>query len=405
MRTKEIVALALRTIERNKLRSSLTMLGIVIGVGDVICTVAIGQGASGQIKEQIQSLGENMIYVSAGSANVSGVHMGSQAVKSLVVGDATAVQKQNSTIAYVSPMPGTRGQLVHGGLNWFTRLNGVSPDYLRIRDWPLQAGANFTENDVKGATNVCVIGQTVKENLFANQDPVGQTVRVQNLPFVVVGVLSAKGLSPFGQDQDDLVMMPYTTVQKKIAGIDWLQAITFSADSAADIPYSVGAIARVLRQRHHLRPDERDDFTVQSANDIASAQEQTSNVMTLLLASIASIALLVGGIGIMNIMLVSVTERTHEVGLRMAVGATESDIERQFLSEALVLTMIGGFIGVGAGVFGSLLISRMFGWPTLISTTAILLATFFSVAIGIFFGFYPAYKAAHLDPIVALRAE
>jgi putative ABC transport system permease protein len=405
MQAKDIVRLSWTTLSRNKLRSSLTALGIIIGVAAVISTIAIGQGASTQIQEQIQALGENMIYVAAGSVNLGGVRMGGQATKTLTVSDALAMQRQVPGIAMASPYIVVRIQAVNGSSNWGTRATGISPDYIKIRNWPLESGSMFTDRDVNTAADVCVIGKTVAANLFGSDDPVGGTIRIQNLPFQIVGELSEKGNSPFGQDEDDVVLIPYTTVQKKIAGLDWLQAVMLSADTADDIGMASRAVAGLLRQRHRLRPEEANDFTVQSANDMASAQAQTSQVMTMLLASIGSIALLVGGIGIMNIMLVSVTERTREIGLRMSVGATQQDIERQFLTEAVVLTMSGGFAGVLAGIGTSLVLSRTFGWAMLISASAVALAAFFSIAVGLFFGFYPAYKAAHLDPIVALRAE
>lgn len=405
MQIKETIVLSWRTLSRNKLRSSLTALGIIIGVAAVISTIAIGQGASSQIQAQIQALGENMIYVAAGSVTMGGVRMGGQATKSLTVADAQAMQREVPGIAMASPYLVVRIQAVNGGLNWATRATGISPDYIKIRNWPLESGSMFGDRDVDTAGDVCVIGKTVAANLFGSDDPVGGTIRIQNLPFQVVGLLSEKGNSPFGQDEDDVVLVPYTTVQKKIAGEDWLQAVMLSADTADDISMASRAISGLLRQRHRLRPAESNDFTVQSANDMASAQAQTSQVMTWLLATIGSISLLVGGIGIMNIMLVSVTERTREIGVRMAVGATSRDIENQFLTEAVVLTVSGGFAGVLTGIGASSVLSRTFGWATLISVSAVVMAAVFSIAVGLFFGFYPAYKAAHLDPIVALRME
>ena len=296
--------------------------------------------------------------------------------------------------------------MVYGNQNWFTRVRGVSPEYLQIRRWPMERGSAFSQRDVDVAADICLIGKTVVENLFGDQeDPIGKTIRVQSLPFRIIGVLAAKGQSPFGQDEDDTLIMPYTTVQKKIAGIDWLQFIMASADSAQDIPWAQQQIATMLRQRHKLRPDQDDDFIIRSPNDLAQVQAQAGRVMTLLLASIASVSLIVGGIGIMNIMLVSVTERTREIGVRMAVGATEQDVQRQFLSEALVLSMLGGGVGVIVGIVGSILVSGGLGWPTQVPPAAIAIAVVFSAAVGIFFGYYPARKAAHLDPIEALRYE
>jgi putative ABC transport system permease protein len=296
--------------------------------------------------------------------------------------------------------------VVYANQNWATRIRGVGTEYLTIRRWPIERGSEFSQRDVDVAANVCLIGKTVVENLFTQgEDPVGKIIRLGNLPFVIVGVLGEKGQSPFGQDEDDTILVPFTTVQKKIAGIDWLQSVMASVDSEADIPLAEKQIGTLLRQRHKLRPDEDDDFIIRSPNDLAQVQAQTGRVMTLLLASIASVSLLVGGIGIMNIMLVSVTERTREIGVRLAVGATESDVQRQFLSEAVVLSLLGGSVGVLAGVFGAIGVSGTLGWPTQVPPSAIAVAVLFSVAVGIFFGYYPARKAAHMDPIEALRYE
>jgi len=400
-----IVRMALNALTRNKMRSALTMLGVIIGVGAVVCTVAIGEGAANQVQEQIRSLGDNIVYISAGSVNRGGVQMGSSATKTLTLDDAKAIQQQVPLIATLSPGVGARAQVIYRGQNWATSIRGVSPEYLDIRHWPLVEGGSFTESDVKSAANVCLIGQTVAESLFGDADPVGETLRVQNLPFRVIGVLASKGQSPFGQDEDDTVIMPYTTVQKKIAGIDWLQYIMGSAVLPEAINPAVQQIEGLLRERHHLRPEEDDDFIIRSPNDLAEAQAQSGRIMTLLLASIASVSLEVGGIGIMNIMLVSVTERTREIGLRMAIGATEEDVQRQFLSEAMALSLLGGTAGVLLGVFGSRGVSSMLRWPTIIPVESVVIALLFSAAVGIFFGYYPARKAAHLDPIEALRYE
>jgi putative ABC transport system permease protein len=406
MEIREIVRVSLRALARNKLRTALTMLGIIIGVGAVICTVAIGQGAAKQVEEQIQSLGDNIIYISAGSIKTSGVHLGTQATKSLTADDAKAILAQVPFIKWVSPSVGYSAQLVYGANNWYTRTNGVAPDYIKIRHWPLAAGSMFSKMDVDVAADVCLIGQTVQKNLFSpSDDPVGKTIRISNLPFRVIGILSPKGESPFGRDEDDVILMPYTTVQKKISGISWIQFMLASADSAGDIQPAEDQVTAILRQRHHLRPNEDDDFEVRSPTDFMQAQTDASNVMTILLASIASVSLLVGGIGIMNIMLVSVTERTREIGVRMAIGATESDVQRQFLSEAMVLSFIGGLVGIVFGIFGSIAVSDMFQWATLVSPLSIVIAAAFSAAVGIFFGYYPAKRAARLDPIEALRYE
>lgn len=406
MEIREIVRVSLRALARNKMRTILTMLGIVIGVGAVICTVAIGQGAAKQVQEQIQSLGDNIIFISAGSIKTSGVHLGSQATKSLTAADGRAILAEVPFIKWITPSVGYSIQLVNGANNWYTRASGVSPDYIKIRHWPLAQGGMFSKMDVDVAADVCVLGQTVVKSLFsASEDPIGKTVQIANLPFHVIGVLSAKGESPFGGDEDDVVIMPYTTVQKKLSGISWIQFMMASADSADDIQPAEDQIAAILRQRHHLRPNEDDDFIIRSPTDFTQAQTQASNVMTILLASIASVSLLVGGIGIMNIMLVSVTERTREIGVRMAIGATESDVQRQFLSEAMVLSFLGGLVGIVFGILGSITVSDLFNWPTLVSPVSIIIAAAFSAAVGIFFGYYPAKRAAQLDPIEALRYE
>ncbi len=400
-----ILRVAVRALARNKMRSILTMLGIIIGVGAVISTVAIGVGASNQVQEAIRNLGNNIVFISAGSVTQRGVRLGSEATKTLTVGDARAIAQQIPFISAVSPGVRSGGQAVYAGENWSTSVQGVTPDYLGIRRWSIREGSIFTEHDVDSATDVCLLGQTVVENLFGNEDPVGKMIRIKNIPVRVVGVLSSKGQSPFGRDEDDTVLMPYTTVQKKLAGIDWLNFIMCSANSQRTIAASRRQIAVLLRERHRLRPDAEDDFMIRSPDDLAQAQSESGRVMTLLLASIASVSLLVGGIGIMNIMLVSVTERTREIGVRMAVGATEGDVQNQFLAEAMVLSSLGGAVGVIVGILGSRAVSNMLQWPTQIPIESILIAVAFSVGVGIFFGYYPARKAAKLDPIEALRYE
>lgn len=402
---RAIFRVALKALARNKMRTILTMLGIIIGVGAVICTVAIGEGASNQVQEQIASLGDNMVMVFAGSVNSHGVHMGSQATKTLTPGDAQAIA-QIPFVKYVSPGTGAGEQIVYQDQNWFSGVQGQGPAYFKIREWPVIEGSPFTQRDVQSATNVCVLGQTVVDNLFADgENPIGKIINIHGLPFRVVGVLAPKGQAPWGQDEDDTIIVPYTTVMKKLAGVSWLHSIQASATSARTVVPAEEQIEALLRQRHHLRPDEDDDFIIRSTLDIANAQAQSGRVLTLLLASVASVSLLVGGIGIMNIMLVSVTERTREIGVRMAVGATESDVQNQFLSEAVVLSLLGGTMGILAGVFGSMLVADMLHWPTLIPPIAIAIAVVFSAAVGVFFGYYPARKAARLDPIEALRYE
>jgi putative ABC transport system permease protein len=400
-----VVRVALRALGRNKMRTVLTMLGIIIGVGAVICTVAIGEGASNQIQESLKNLGDNLVFVAAGSVNQHGVHMGTSATKTLTVGDAFAISQQVPMVVRMSPGVMASAQVVYGNQNWYTRVRGVAPTYFQVRRWKVQEGSIFTQHDVDSAADVCLIGQTVVENLFGDENPLGKTIRVKSLPFRIIGVLASKGQSPFGQDEDDTLIIPYTTVQKKIAGINWVQYVMCSASSEETIKPVQAQIAALLRERHHLRPDEDDDFEVTSPADLAETQAQSGRIMTLLLASIASVSLLVGGIGIMNIMLVSVTERTREIGVRMAVGATESDVQMQFLSEAVVLSLLGGSVGVVGGVAGSMAVSSMLSWPTRVPPEAIGIAVLFSAAVGIFFGYYPARKAARLDPIEALRYE
>jgi putative ABC transport system permease protein len=400
-----ILRVSFGALSRNKLRTALTMLGIIIGVGAVICVVAIGQGASDQVKESIRNLGENMIWIEAGGRQVNGVRTGNWGTKSLTVLDARAIEQQIPLVQNVSPHVDTGVQLVYGGQNWYTTVRGVAPAYLQVRHWPVEAGSAFFQHDVEEATDVCLLGKTVVENLFGQQDPVGQRIRVKNLPCLVVGVLAPKGQSPFGGDQDDVLIMPYTTVQRKIKGITWVDDIMCSAVSAQALVPAERQITALLRERHHLRPDQPDDFNLRHPAAIAETQAQSQRIMTILLASIASISLLVGGIGIMNIMLVSVTERTREIGVRMAVGATEQDVQMQFLSEAVMLSCLGGTVGVVTGVLGSYLVSRVLEWRTRVSPEAIVIATMFCLAVGVFFGYYPAHKAACLDPIDALRYE
>jgi putative ABC transport system permease protein len=400
-----ILKIAVRALTRNKLRSLLTMLGIVIGVGAVIATVGLGQGAQQQVQDQIASMGTDMLFISAGSVNKGGIRLGGGATKSLVYDDMKAIVQQVPTVAQAAPVSGSSVQVVADNQNWSTRITGTEPQYFDIRNWPFTKGGNFTQDDVTRASNVVVLGATVQQNLFGNSDPTGATVRIGNLPFQVVGVLQAKGQSGIGQDQDDGVFVPITTLQKKITGQDWLQSIMVSATSQ-DASYAAqGQITALLRDRHRIRPGQDDDFSVRNLADVAQLADESSKVMTLLLASIAGVSLIVGGIGIMNIMLVSVTERTREIGIRIAIGATESDVLRQFLSESVVLSLAGGLMGILFGVASSITITKVLGWSILISPAAVGAAVVFSMAVGIFFGFYPARKAAMLDPIEALRFE
>jgi putative ABC transport system permease protein len=397
--------LALRALARNKLRSSLTMLGIIIGVGAVIATVSIGQGAEYLVQQGIQSMGTNAVFIAAGSNRPGGARLGSWAVKTLTIDDMSAILREVPLIREAAPAVVSRVQVVYQNQNWNTGITGTTPNYFGIRSWPVQAGSVFGQEEVDSAADVCLLGTTVARILFGDESPVGKQIRIGNLPFRVVGVLESKGQSVMGDDQDDRIFAPYTTVQRKISGITWIQFINASAVSQEASVAAVPQITALLRERHHIRPGEDDDFFVRTQSEVADIAQQTSRVMTLLLGSIASVSLIVGGIGIMNIMLVSVTERTREIGVRMAVGATENDVQQQFLVEAVTLSMAGGLVGIGVGLVGSALISNFLSWPTLISIKAIVSAAIFSAGVGIFFGYYPARKAAQLDPIEALRYE
>jgi len=396
---------AFRALGRNKMRSALTVLGITIGIAAVICTVAIGEGGSQMIREQLSNLGENMVWVEAGGRNVNGVRTGNGATKSLTAEDSRAIRDTIPHVIAASPNVDGSVQLVYGNQNWATRYRGVSDEYFQIRKWPLASGASFTQQDVNGMASVCILGRTVATELFGDEDPLESTIRMKNLPCRVIGVLQAKGQSSFGQDQDDLIVIPYTTAMHKLRGISWLDDVYFSADSSQNISAVEESITALLRQRHHLREDAPDDFNVRHPEDILQAQEQTSETFTLMLGSVASVSLLVGGIGIMNIMLVSVTERTREIGVRMALGATEKDVQSQFLIEALALSLIGGVFGILFGVGASAGISQALEWPTAISVLAIVVAAAFAAGTGVVFGYYPARKASQLDPIEALRYE
>jgi putative ABC transport system permease protein len=398
-----VLRIALRALRRNTLRTVLSMLGISIGVGAFICSVAVGQGASQQIEEQIRSLGENFIWIEAGNRNVNGVRTGTHGTQSLTVRDAYALQAQIPFLAQMSPNVDMRVQVVYRDQNWATQVRGVTPAYVAVRGWRLAHGTFFADDDVTAARKVCVLGQTVVANLFGAADPVGQTIRVQQIPCQVVGVMAVKGQSPIGQDQDDVLLMPYTTVQKKLKGISWLDDILCSAVSAEAIPMAEAAITALLRERHQVRPGQADDFNLRHPTEIAQAQVASQRTMTLLLASVAAVALVVGGIGIMNIMLVSVTERTREIGVRLAVGARQRDIRAQFLVEAVTMALLGGGCGIGLGLGSAYGIAAVAAWRTLIRAETLVVAVGFAVAVGMVFGFYPARQAARLDPIEALR--
>jgi len=402
-----ILKVAMRALGRNKMRSALTMLGIIIGVGAVIAMVSIGQGAQSMVQNQINSMGSNMLYVQPGNMLQGGASMGLGAASTLTDEDVNAIQKEVPTVAHVSPVVRSSGQLVFGNQNWFVQIQGANEQFPDIRSWPVDQGEFFNEADVLSASRVIVLGKTVADKLFPGMDPIGQTIRVRNLPFRVAAVLSPKGQSMVGQDQDDTAVIPYTTVQRKLAGrtIPAISQAMVTGVSETGAKLAEKQIADLLRQRHKIAAGEADDFMVRNMADVAATSAQLTTIMTLLLGSIAAISLIVGGIGIMNIMLVSVTERTREIGIRMAVGARPNYIRLQFLTESLMLSLMGGLIGIMIGGSISLGISGVLGWPTLVSGLSVFVSFAFATAIGIFFGYYPAHKAAALDPIDALRYE
>ena len=396
---------ALVALLRNKMRSVLTVLGITIGIAAVICVVAIGKAGQAQVEQQLNNLGDNFVWIEAGGRAVNGVRTGTHGTKTLTFADAVAIKNQISLIKSVSPNVDGPVQIIYGNQNWFTGFRGVTPEYFDIKRWYVDQGAAFSQDDVDRAADVCAIGRTVRDQLFGVEDPIGKVMRVKDLPCKVVGTLHPKGLSVSGQDQDDTILMPYTTAQKKIKGTTWLDDILCSAVSQAAVKVAGQEAAAVLRDRHHLRAEEEDDFNIRNPEDIIQAQLEASRTLTVLLIAIASISLVVGGIGIMNVMLVSVTERTREIGVRVAVGATEEAIQLQFLGESVMLSLVGGAAGVLFGVVGSYLVGQTLRWPMQMSLESVVIAAVFSIAVGVFFGYYPARKASLLDPIEALRYE
>ena len=404
------VRIALRSLRVNKLRSALTMLGIIIGVGAVIAMVAVGAGASARVAEQIQSLGSNLIIVLSGSVTAGGVRIGQGSQLTITEDDAAAIAREVPAVQVAAPSMRGTAQVVFGNLNWSTGIQGVTADYFEARDWIVLNGRPIIPEDIDGATKVALLGQTTAANLFGDADPVGQIIRIKKVPFTVIGTLDRKGQNSWGQDQDDVLLIPISTAKKKVLGKSnsnprAVQAISVKVRPGEDMVEAEGQLRDLLRQRHRLQPYQEDDFTVRNLSEILQTQEESSKVMTYLLAAIASVSLLVGGIGIMNIMLVSVTERTREIGLRMAVGARGRDILGQFLIEAVTLSLIGGLIGIAAGVGSAEALSYFAEWRTDVAPQAIALAFGFAAAVGVFFGFYPARKAARLDPIEALRYE
>jgi putative ABC transport system permease protein len=402
--------IAVRALRVNKLRSALTMLGIVIGVGAVIAMVAVGAGAQARVAEQIRSLGANIIIIWPGTVNLGGVRLGAGAQATLSEDDAWAIQRDIQLVQVVAPYVRGGAQVVYSNLNWATGILGVTPEYFPARDWEVISGRPLTQEEVDGASKVALVGQTVARNLFGDEDPLGQMIRIKKVPFTVIGVMDRKGQNTWGQDQDDQILIPLSTAKTKVVGGNQAKGravggITIKVREAALMKEAEQEIRELLRQRHRIQSFQDDDFNLRNLSEVLQSQEAASRVLTTLLAAIASVSLLVGGIGIMNIMLVSVTERTREIGLRMAVGARGRDILTQFLVEAVTLSLIGGAIGVGFGLLASHAIAYFAEWRTLLQLDAILLAFGFSAAVGIFFGFYPARKAAGLNPIDALRYE
>ena len=400
-----ILKIAVRALKRNALRSLLTLLGMIIGVGTVIATTSIGNGAKAQVEARIAALGQNVLMVLSGNVNRGGFSMGFGSAGTLTQGDFDAVRREVSGVAGASPEVRSNAQLAYGNQNINTQVMGVGEDYVSVRSWQFSSGENFTEVDVRNANKVCLIGKTTAETLFGDGDPVGQIIRIKSAPFTVVGALAPKGGAMMGSDQDDIVLVPYTSAMKRLSGATSFRSFVVQAASADVVPEVQEEITNLLRQRHRIGEDKEDDFRIVSQQEITETATETSKVMTILLGAIAGISLLVGGIGIMNIMLVSVTERTREIGVRLAVGARSHDILLQFLTEAVALSILGGTIGLGLGILSSELVTMYLGWPTLVSTNWIFISFLASVAIGIFFGFYPARKAAQLDPIDALRYE
>ena len=405
MKATTLIKVAGKSIRKNKMRSILTMLGIIIGVAAVIVMVAVGQGAQTQIQNQINSLGTNLLVITPGSSSQGGVSRGAGSFNRLQLKDAEKLENENTTLSGVSPVVWTRTQAVGGQGNWRTSVQGVSVSYPIVRDWETVSGTFFSQQDLRAMRKVAVLGATVATQLFPDSDPVGQQIRLRNVPFEIIGVLEAKGQTASGTDQDDVIIAPYTTVKSRLSGWNFIAQILASATSPEMLPAAQEEIKVLMRESHKLAEWEDDDFTIRNQTDLSDAAQGTTEVMTVLLLAIASISLLVGGIGIMNIMLVSVTERTREIGIRMAIGARGEDVMTQFLVESIVISLFGGLLGIGLGYLSSYILKSSTGWNTVISPDAVVVAIVFSAAVGIFFGFYPARKAASLNPIDALRYE
>jgi putative ABC transport system permease protein len=406
MRLLNLLKIAFRAIVLNKMRTLLTMLGIIIGVASVIAMLAIGEGSKESIRTTISSMGSNMITIRPGSDVRGGVRQERSAMETLKLSDYYAIKEQASLLTYITPLVNGGGQVINGSNNWPSTIYGVNPDYLNIKIIELQSGSMFTDAEVQSAAKVALIGQTVVDNVFLNgQEPVGQMIRFNNIPFKIIGVLEEKGENTFGQDQDDVVIAPYTTVQKRILAIDHLNTIMASAISEDDAPEAVTQVSEILRKQHKITENEEDDFHVRSMEELISTFSSTSEMLTILLVAVASISLLIGGIGIMNIMYVSVKERTKEIGLRMAVGGKGSDILMQFLIEAILISITGGILGVILGLGSTVFIEKFLNWPTSVALYSIIISFAVCAVTGIFFGWYPAKKAAALDPITALHYE
>jgi len=404
MKTKTLVKLATQSIQKNKMRATLTMLGIIIGVAAVIVMVAVGYGARSRIRAQINNLGTNMIVITPGASTQGGVSQGAQAFANLKIDDVDKIRREGQYVSAISSVVVSRTQVLGPQGNWRTTINGVDPDYQTIRNWDTQSGSFFTADDVRAGRTVAIVGQTVAQQLFPDSDPVGQTVQIGKVPFNVVGELAPKGQTASGSDSDDVILIPYSTATARLSGRSFIPQILASTASEQDIPAAQAEIGTILRESHKIT-DNNDDFTVRNQTDLAQAATSSTQVMTLLMASIASISLLVGGIGIMNIMLVSVTERTREIGIRLAIGARGADVLKQFLVESLVMGIAGGLVGLILGVAGAKIVGHFTGWETVVSPLIMLISIGFSGAVGVFFGYYPARKAAALNPIQALRYE
>ena len=406
MNILNLIRIAFKALQRNKLRAFLTMLGIIIGVAAVISMVAIGQGSKKSIQDQLSSMGSNMITIRPNSNVAAGVRLDATSVQTLTINDVKAIQNQAQYINGISPAVSARGQIINGSLNWSTSMQGVSPEYLDIRNWPLKDGIVFSASDITTAAKVCLLGQTVVNNIFApGENPIGATVRFNKIPFKVIGVLVTKGENAFGQDQDDIIIAPYTTVQERITATVYFQNIYVAAKNETLTDSATNEISQIMRVSHRLKPTDIDDFAVRTQAELINTFSSTSQLLTVLLTAIAGISLVVGGVGIMNIMYVSVTERTREIGLRMSIGARGIDILLQFLIEAILISITGGLIGVALGITASKLVSTFLSWPTLVSESSIALSFLVCAFTGVFFGYYPAQKASRLDPIEALRYE